>query len=178
MPVMRFITELMIISQSTNYSFMTFADHLNETTLSTKVKDSTKNFIFHTDIISQSVVNWLETPNTDQPNDAVYATEIIFRQLTNFFEKFNDNAQIKKSPSGNEEKCFEYCCKTLEMLLKCSEKARSIATQERFMLSIVDQMENIYACIGGSFTEYNRRSGNAKVTKNQSHTHIVVASIT
>ncbi|XP_031630428.1 uncharacterized protein LOC116345312 [Contarinia nasturtii] len=165
MPIMRFITDLMIISQATNYSFMTFADHLNEMTLPPSVKNSSKKFIFHTDIISQSVVNWLEMPDSDPSSDGVCAAEIIFRQLVNFFEKFNDNSQIKPSPSANKEKCYELCCKTLETLLKCSEKSRLIATQERFMLSIVDQMENIYVCIGGSFTDYTRKSGNAKAEK-------------
>lgn len=158
---MRFIIDLMILSQSSNYNFITFADQVNEMPLSANIKESTRKFIFNRDIISQSVVNWLESTDTDE----LCAAEILYGQLANLFERFNDNSQIKQIPVANREKCFTFNCKALETLLKCSERARKIATEERFLLSIVDQMEKISTAIGGSFTDFIRRNGNAKVSK-------------
>lgn len=163
-PVMRFITELMIVSQSNNYNFKTFVDQLNETPLSATVKESTKKFIFNADIISQSTVNWLENYDSDPP---VCIAEILYRQLANLFERISDNAQMKQLSIRNREKCFEYNCRSLETLLKCSDKARNIATEERFILSIVDRMEKIYSSIGGSLTDFQRKHGPVKVSNNE-----------
>lgn len=157
--IMRFITDLLILCQSSNYNFVTLADHLNEVPLTAHVKESTRKFIFNTDIISQSVVNWLESSDSDE----ICSAEILYGQLANLFERFNDTSQIKQIPVRNREKCYAATCKALETLLKCSDKARKIATKERFLLSIVVQMENISANVGGSFTDFIRRNGNAKV---------------
>lgn len=156
---MRFITDLMIVSQSGNYNYLTFSDQLNETPVSIHVKESTKKFIFNTTIISQSVVDWLDSSDSDK----ICAAEIMFEQLANLFERFKDISQIKHIAVENRDKCFAANCKALETLLKCSNRARKIATNKRFLLSIVDQMEQISTDIGGSFTDYIRRNGNAKV---------------
>lgn len=156
---MRFITDLMIVSQANNYNFVTFGDLLNETQASASVKEATRKFIFNRDIISQSVVDWVESADSDE----ISMAEILFGQLVNLFERFNDNSAIKEPPVAKRDMCFTSNCKALETLLNCSEKARIIAREERFLLSIVDQMEKIHTNIGGSFTDYIRRNGNAKV---------------
>lgn len=160
---MRFITDLMIVSQANKYNFVTFGDLLNETQASAIVKEATKKFIFNRDIISQSVVDWVESADSDE----ISMAEILFGQLVNLFERFNDNSAIKEIPVAKRDLCFASNCKALETLLNCSEKARMIAREERFLLSIVDQMEKIHTSIGGNFTDFIRRNGNAKVNHTQ-----------
>lgn len=156
---MRFIHDLLVVSQASTFNFATFADLLNEVPLTANIKELTRKFIFNTDIISQNVVDWLG--NSD--SEVICAAELLFEQLANLFERFNDDSQIKSIPVGKREKCFNDTCKALKTLLLCSERARKIAAEERFLLSIVIQMENICSSIGGSFTDYIRRNGNAKV---------------
>lgn len=163
-PVMRFIIEMMIISQNGNHYCSTFTDQLNDLHLTVSVKEMVKKFIFSADVNSQSVVNWYESSDTDQTNDRVYATEIIFRQLSELFEQFSDSSLVKVLPVENPERCFEYVCKTLETILKCSDKARALATNDQFLLCIVEQMDGVYTSMGGSFRELVRKSSNDKVS--------------
>lgn len=163
-PVMRFIIELMIISQNANHYCSTFTDQLNDMLLTTNIKETVKKFIFNADVNSQSVVNWYES-SEDQTNDRVYATEILFRQLSELFERFSDGSSIKVLPLESREKSFEYVCKSLETLLKCSDKARALATEDQFLLSIVEQMDAVYSSMGGNFRELVRKSSNEKVEK-------------
>ncbi|XP_055312030.1 uncharacterized protein LOC129574273 isoform X2 [Sitodiplosis mosellana] len=137
--IMRFISDLMIASQASNYNHATFGDLLNETPASASVKEATLKFIFNTDIISQSVVDWAESMDSDK----IYMAEILFGQLSNLFERFVDNPQIEEIPMEKRDTCFMWNCKSLETLLKCSERARMIATRERFLLLIVEQMGKI-----------------------------------
>lgn len=163
-PVMRFIIELMIISQNANHYCHTFTDQLNELQLTVNVKETVKKFIFNADVSSQSVVNWYESSDTEQSNDDVYATEILYRQLAELFERFSDCSSIKVLPSESRDKCFEYVCKSLETLLKCSDKARVLATNDQFLLSIVEQIDGVYSGMGGNFRELVRKSSNDKVS--------------
>lgn len=162
---MRFVIELMIISQNTNHYCQTFTDQLNELQLSVRVKETVKKFIFNADVSSQSVVNWYESLDTEQSSDEVYATEILYRQLAELFERFSDFSSIKVLPSENQDKCFEYVCKSLETLLKCSDKARILAVNDQFLLSIVEQIDGVHCGMGGSFRELVRKSSNDKVSK-------------
>lgn len=161
---MRFIVDLMIISQSASYPFETFVEQLNELKLSVKVKKSIKKFMFNADISSQAVVNWFESSDTEESVDGFAATEILYSQLAELFERFCDPSSIKQMTIGSSDKCFEFTCKSLETLLKCSEKARAIATHDQFVLSIVEQMEQIFTNVNGSFTDFVRKSNNAKVS--------------
>lgn len=160
---MRFIVDLMIVSQTTSYPYETFADQLNELRLSNKVKESTKKFMFNADISSQSVVNWFESSDTEESSDGLCATEILYSQLAELFERFSDSSAIKQFPAGRRDKCFEYTCKSLETILKCSDKARALATEHKLVLSVVEQMEEVHNHVGGSFTNFVRKSGTAKV---------------
>lgn len=163
-PVMRFIIELMIISQNANHYCRTFTDQLNDLQLTVNVRETVKKFIFNADVNSQSVVNWYESSDPDQANDKVYATEILFRQLSELFDRFSDVASIKVSPLESRDRCFEYVCKSLETLLKCSDRARALATDDQFLLLIVEQMNDVYSSMGGSFRELVRKSSSDKVS--------------
>lgn len=158
-PIMRFFTEMMIISQNVHHC-QTFTEQLNELRLSIKIKETVKRFIFNADISSQAVVNWYET---EPPIDEKYATEILYRQLAELFEHFHDSASVKIIPSECRDKCFEYVCKSLETLLKCSDKARALATNDEFVLSIVIQIEGVYNNMGGGLKEFVRKTSNDKV---------------
>lgn len=57
----------------------------------------------------------------------------------------------------------EHICKTLEALLKCSERVRFTASVDKFLLLIIDQMKALNDSIGGSGQEFVRKHGNAKV---------------
>lgn len=162
---MRFMIELMIISQNTNLHCKTFTDQLNELQLTAKIKETVKKFVFNADVNSQSVVNWYESADTEQTDDEVYATEILFRQLAELFDGFSDCSNDKVLPAESRDKCFEYVCKSLETLLKCSDKARVLATEDHFLLSIVEQMDGVYSSMGGSFRELVRKSSNDKVSE-------------
>lgn len=176
---MRFIIDLMIISQTTVYPFETFAEQLNELRLSERVKESTKKFIFSAAISSQLVVNWTDSSDVEESDDGTFATEILFGQLAELFElKFSNMSSIKSLTATNREKCFEYTCKSLETLLKCSDKARAIATGQDFVLTVVDQMGEVCDNVGGSFTEFVRKNGNAKVRDNYSGQHVYFPMIT
>lgn len=161
---MRFIIELMIISQNANHDCQTFTDQLNDLQLTVNVKETVKKFIFNADVNSQTVVNWYESSDTDQTNDKVYATEILFRQLSELFERFSDGSSIKVLPLESRDKSFEYVCKSLETLLKCSDKARALATDDHFLLLIVEQLDGVHSSMGGSFRELVRKSSNDKVS--------------
>lgn len=163
-PVMRFIIEMMIISQNVHYC-PTFTEQLNDLQLSDRVKETVNKFLFNADVSSQSVVNWYESLDNEQTTDEVYATEILYRQLAELFERFNDCDSVKVLASDSRVKCFEYVCKSLETLLKCSDKARAVATNDRFVLSIVEQIEGVYNDMGGGgFKEFVRKSSNDKVS--------------
>lgn len=161
---MRFLIELMIISQSGNNHGQSFTDQLNELQLSTNVKDTVRGFIYNADVSSQSIVNWCESSDTEQSGDEVYATEILYRQLAELFERFSNGVSMKLLPSECRDKCFEYVCKSLETLLKCSDKVRVLATNNNFVIAIVEQMEGVHSDMGGSFRELVRKSSNDKVS--------------
>lgn len=157
--VMRFLTDLLIMGQTSDFDFVTFADLINELPLSANVKESTKKFIFNADFISQSLVNWLENGESDTT-----AAEILYKQLACSFERSNDISTSKKLPSDvSISKQFESNCKAIEALLKCSERARDLATNDQFLMVIVDQMEKVISSVGGSLTDFIRRNGNVKV---------------
>lgn len=161
-PVMRFLIEMMIISQGV-HGCRTFTEQLNDLPLSVHVKDSVNKFIFNADVSSQCVVNWYESIDIEQSPDEMYATEILYRQLAELFERFSDCNSVNVLPSECRAKCFEFVCKSLETLLKCSDKARALATNDQFVLSIVEQMDGVYNAMGGGFKEFVRKSSNEKV---------------
>lgn len=163
---MRFITNMMIISQASDYQFATFAQLLNDMHLSANIRESTQKFVFNVDFISQSIVDWLDGSETDSPNDEPYVTELLYKRLSELFEHFSYSSTNKQPPIvENQYKCFEFTCQTLETLLKCSNKARILATEDSFIIAIVEKMENIFASVGGSLTDYVRKCGNLKVEK-------------
>lgn len=157
----------MIISQANDYPYNTFADQLNDMRLSALIKCSVKKIIFSADIISQSVVNWLEIVETNESDDNICATELLYKQIAEMFERFTDCTSIKMLPLANRDKCFEAICNALEVLLKCSQRARASATDNRLILSITEQMELVYNHVGESLTEFVRKNGNTKVLKKQ-----------
>lgn len=144
------------------YSFVTFADLLNEVPLSANVKESTRRFIFNGNNISQRLANWVD--GSESAENQICAAEIIYGQLINLFERFDDNLSNKHLEIDSNESCWEYCCKAIEALLKCSKRARILATNDQFLLAIVEQMGKVSLSVGGSFTEFVRKNGNAKVT--------------
>lgn len=166
---MRFITDMMISSQTIEYHFVTFAQLLNEMRLIANIKESTRKFIFSTDVISQSIVNWLEGSEREQSDDdEPHVMEMLYKQLSELFDRFSNGSTIKQlSIAENQDRCFEYTCKALETLLKCSEKAQKIASDDCFVLSIVEQMEKVLSTVGGSLIEFVRKCGNAKVRLNK-----------
>lgn len=150
-----------MLSQISDYPFVTFTELLNEVKLSANVKESTRKFIFNGNNISQRLVDWIECSESE---NAICVSELIYGQLANFFERYDECESTKhKLPENTKENRFEYCCKALEELLKCSKPARTLATKDRFLILIVEKMEKISICVGGSFTEFVRRNGNAKV---------------
>lgn len=161
-PVMRFLTDLLILGQTCDYEFITLADLLNQLPLSANVKQSTRSFIFNADFIPQALVNWIENSENDSEN-GITAAEILYKQLANLFEQFNDNSTSNQLTIGGSDSCFESNCKAIEALLKCSEKARTLATNDQFLLLIVDQMDKIRSIFGGRLTDFIRRNGNTKV---------------
>lgn len=159
---MRFLTDMLILSQMAEYSFVTFADLLNEVPLSSHVKESTRSFIFNGSNISQRLVNWVD--GSESPENQMCTAEIVYGQLVNLFERFEDSSSNKKTETDKNEICWEYCNKAIEALLKCSQRARTLATNDQFLLTVVEQMEKVSLSIGGSFTDFVRRNGNVKVT--------------
>lgn len=171
---MRFITDMMISGQTIDH-FVTFAQLLNEMRLIASIKEPTRKFIFSTDIISQSIVNWLEGSEREQSDDddEPHVMEMLYKQLSELFERFSNSSTMKQlSIAENQDRCFEYTCKALEMLLKCSEKAQKMASDDRFVLSIVEQMEKVLSSVGGSLIEFVRKCGNAKVRLNNNQFRI------
>lgn len=152
---MRFITGMMILSQADEYQFPTFAEQLDEMSLSQRNKESSKLFVFNTSIPSQSIVNCLEADLESKAD--LCATEIFYMQQVELFEKSSESFF---KPSTAKDKSFEFNCKLLETLLKCSEKVRAIATEDKLVIKVVDQMENIFSSVDDNFTDYIRKSGN------------------
>lgn len=150
-PVLRILTNLLVVSQSDEFKFKTFADCLNGLEINEDMEASANQLITDGQINSQSIVDLIAESNDDEER---FAVDILYRQLAELFVA---------PPSQSEAKMHENVCKTLEALLKCSPRIRSIASDENFMLHIVEQMGKVVDSIGGSWAEYVRKYGNAKV---------------
>lgn len=150
-PVLRILTNLLVVSQSDEFKFKTFADYLNELEINEDVELSANRLVTDGKINSQSIVNLIAESNDEEER---FAIDILYRLLVGLFVQ---------PPAQSELKMYENVCKTLEALLKCSARTRNIATDEKFMLQIIDRMENVADSIGGSWAEYVRRYGSAKV---------------
>lgn len=150
-PVLRILTNLLVVSQSDEFKFKTFADCLNGLEINEDVELSANRLVTDGKINSQSIVNLIAESNDEEER---FAIDILYRLLVGLFVQ---------PPARTELKLHENVCKTLEALLKCSARSRNIASDEKFMLQIIDQMEKVADSIGGSWADYVRRYGSTKV---------------
>lgn len=124
---------------------------MNGLTINAKMESSADRLVTDGHIKSQSIVNLIDDSSGENER---FAVDILYRLLVGLFVQ----------PSANiETKVHENVCKTLEALLKCSTRIRYIATEEKFSLQVIEQMGKVVDSIGGSWAEYVRRHGNAKV---------------
>lgn len=176
--VMKYIITLLVMSQCGVYKFETFSDQLNELIITPEMKAITKQYIFETDNISQSIVNWLETSDIDEAAsvdsrngsdlpDGSYAPDILYKQLSELYIEFSESIQLidsHKRDALEKHRMHDYVCKTLEAIFKCSYRVRALGTAQNFLLCIVEQIENICKQIGGNFNDYARHHGSLKVS--------------
>lgn len=151
LPVLRILTNLLVMSQSDEFKFKTFADLLNGLEINEELELSANRLVTDGKIISQSIVNLIAESNDEEER---FAVDILYRLLVRLFGQY----------PTLDGKIHENVCKTLEALLKCSIRIRSVATDEKFLLKIVEQMGIVADSVGGSWTEYIRRHGNVKVS--------------
>lgn len=152
---MKYFGKLLITSQSSNYKFTTFAQQINKLYLTPQLKESLKPGLFGFDIQSQSLFDWFDM-NNELPRFEWLATTIVYRQLSDSFTHFGENMIT-------DNHAYEYTCQTIEALLKCSPSVRKLADDENFMLAIIEHMMQIFDAVHGSFSDYIRQYGNAKV---------------
>lgn len=150
--MLRILTNLLVVSQSDEFKFKTFADCLNGLEINEDMEVSANQLVTDGQINSQSIVNLIAESNDDEER---FAVDILYRLLVDLFVQ---------SPTQSDGKMHENVCKTLEALLKCSTRIRSIASDEKFLLQIIEQMGKVMESIDGSWAEYVRRHGLAKVT--------------
>lgn len=148
------MTNLLVVSQSDEFKFKTFADCLNELEITEEMELSANRLVTDGQIKSQSIVDLIAESNDE---DERFAVDILYRLLVGLFVE---------PPTQSDGKMHENVCKTLEALLKCSLRVRHIANEENFLLHIVEQMDKVAESMGGSYTEFVRKHGNAKVIKN------------
>lgn len=145
------------------YKFKTIAEQFDELDVTPQIKTTLEKFIFDAEIQSQSLVDWLEI-TSDENEIKVNAAVVLYNQLSDTFvqvaEKLSGESSVFYSL---DHRTYEFTCKTLEAFLKCSASARKMATEEKFLLSLVQQMMHIFDCVGGSFTDFARQHGNLKV---------------
>lgn len=169
---MKYVGKLLIISQVDEYKFTTFAQQLDELYVTPEVKRTLKLCLFDFDIQSQSLVDWIDTSiELDTSNDSSrfewMAATIIYKQLSDTFIRFGEHIPIESAltSASYESRAYEFTCQTLEALLKCSSATRKLADEENFLLCIIEQMIQIFDAVRGSFSEFARQHGNAKVGK-------------
>lgn len=166
---MKYIGKLLILSQASEYKFPTVAQQIEDLQMTAPMKHCLKPILFEFDVQSQSLVDWFDAPvefdTADESTQYEWmATVIMYRQLSDSFNRFGDCTLTKvTAATAHENRSFEYTCQTLEVLLKCSESARKLADEENFLLCIVDQMIQICEAVHGSFSDFARQNGNAKV---------------
>lgn len=163
---MKYMGKLLILSQATEYKFPTVAQQFDDLYMTPEMKHCLKPSLFEFDVQSQSLVDWFDTPIefdiTDERTRFEWtAAVIMYRQLSDSFNRFGESVPTTASPLHSRS--FEYTCQTLEVLLKCSASARKLADEENFVLCIVDQMIQICEAVRGSFSDFARQNGNAKV---------------
>lgn len=161
---MKFISMLLIMSQTKN-KFDNFAEQLGALKIGINSKSTIKSFFYRSNVESQTLGDWLEIP--DEEESEIEATCVLYEQLTHSFEKHSINSVARplQNDAGQKHLKFDHLCKMLQALFKCSEHFRLLATADGFILMIIQQMERIYDCIDGSFTEFIRRNGNGKAEK-------------
>lgn len=142
---------MLVVSQSDEFKFKTFADCLNGLEINEDMETSANQLVTDGRINSQSIVNLIAESNDDEER---FAVDILYRLLVELFVA---------PPTQSEAKMHENVCKTLEALLKCSPRIRNIASDESFLLHVIEHMGKVVDSIGGSWAEYVRKYGNAKV---------------
>lgn len=152
MPVLRILTNMLVVSQSDEFKFKTFADCLNGLEINESMELSANRLVIDGKIISQSIVDLIAESNDEEER---FAVDILYRLLVELFVQ---------PPAQNDGKIHENISKTLEALLKCSTRIRNIARDEKFLLQIIEQMKKVADSIGGNCTEFVRKYGNTKVT--------------
>lgn len=159
--VMKYMTKMLIMSQSKSI-FSNFSEQLNSLKITRNVKESIRSYFYKSNVISQTLGDWLESADNDKYE--ISFTCVLFEQLSDLFEKYNDLSTVQIS-QNRKDPSFEYLCHFLSIMLKSSRQFRDSAASERFILTVVQQMEQIYHSIDGSFTEYVRRNGSLKVSE-------------
>lgn len=168
--VMKYMTKMLIMSQSKSI-FPNFSEQLNSLKITQNVKESIQSYFYKSNVISQTLGDWLESADNDKYE--ISFTCVLFEQLSDLFEKYND-LSMEQITQNQKDHSFEYLCHFLSITLKSSKQFRDSATSERFILTIIQQMEQIYHSIDGSFTEYVRRNGSSKVSESTDlHTCII-----
>lgn len=152
---MKYFGKLLIISQSNNYKFTTFAEQINELYLTPQLKDSLKPGLFEFEIQSQSLFDWFDM-NNESPRFEWMAITVVYRQLSDLFTHFGEKMTV-------DNHAYEYTCQTIEALLKCAPSVRKLANDDNFLLCICDHIMQILDMVHGSFSDYIRQYGNAKV---------------
>lgn len=167
---MKYVGKLLIMSQVDEYKFTTVAQQLEELYVTPEIKDALKMCIFDFEIQSQSLVDWIDTCieldiDTDASRFEWLAATIMYKQLSDSFVRFGEHIPIESAStvSSYESRAYEYTCQMLEALLKCSSATRKLADEEHFLLCIIEQMIQIFDTVRGSFSEFARQHGNAKV---------------
>lgn len=176
----------MLIKSQTKYKFKNFAEQLNELKLNNSMKTTIKEFFYSLRINSKTLEGWLDTDvdaddnaNANANETEIDATVVLYEQLTDLFECFSRDTLVKNWNNDSSEKHspFDYICKLMRAILKCSEQFRLVATADNFIGTIIQQMERIYELIDGSFTEYIRRNGNNKTDKFTERLKLLLAII-
>lgn len=152
-PVLRILTNLLVVSQNDEFKFKTFADCLNGLEINEEMELSANRLVTDGKINSQSIVDLIAESNDEEER---FAVDILYRLLVGLFVQ----------PAGQcDGKIHEHVCKTLEALIKCSARIRHIATDEKFLLQIIEQMGKVTDSIVGNWNEYARKHRNSKVKK-------------
>lgn len=163
---MAFLRSLLLMQQSTDHNFATFSEFLDNISMSRDESNFEEIVLLDSDDENQD-------PNANSKRDVKkkkhrrgnkyqFGSELLTAKLIRIY---NELCKKDKIESGIVTVLPERrsCYKVMQVLLMCSERARTVARDMEWTSRILQRLEEIYSGLGMTCKDFIRRYGDDKV---------------
>lgn len=164
---MAFLRSILLMQQSTDHNFSTFSEFFDNVQMAKTESHFEEIIILDSDDENQD-------PNANSKRDVKkrrrkncssnyqFGSEIMAAKLIRIYNELckkdkTENGVVTVLPERRS------CYKVMQVLLKCSERARDVARNMQWALRLLERLEEIHSGLGMTCKDYIRRYGDDKV---------------